>query len=150
MIYTVRTTVGRESTVIETLSTRSTNMQAGIKAFVHPEELKGYIFIEGDVHSIENVISGVPHVKGIIRKEMPLAELKRFLETKKIEIKIDRGDVVEIIGGPFKNEKGKVVRVDEAKGEITLELMGSAIPIPISISIDSVRIVEKIGGGTVG
>ena len=34
------------------------------------------------------------------------------------EIKIDKGDIVEIIGEPFKKEKAKVTRVDKTKGEV--------------------------------
>ncbi len=65
------------------------------------------------------------------------------MEVKKIEIKVNKGDVVEIIGGPFKNEKGKVTRVDEAKEELTIELLEAAIPIPITIPIESSRVIES-------
>ena len=58
---------------------------------------------------------------------------------------MNRGDIVEITGGPFKNEKGKITRVDEAKEEVTLELLEAAIPIPITVSIDSVRVLETAG-----
>jgi len=144
MILTLRTTVGRENAVIETLSSRARNMQMNVKSILHPGELKGYVFIEGENNAIEKVIQGVPHIRGLIRREVRIEELRKFLETKHIEIKINRGDVVEIIGGPFKNEKGKVVRVDESKGELTLELIQAAVPIPITISIDSVKVIESV------
>ena len=142
MIYTLRTTVGRENAVIETLSSRINNTHANVRSIFHPDELKGYIFVEGDISEIEKAIHGVPHIRGMIRKEVLIAELKRLLETKRADIKINRGDIIEITGGPFKNEKGKVVRVDEAKDEITVELLEAAIPIPITVPIDSVRVVE--------
>lgn len=144
MIYTLRTTVGRENAVMETLSSKVRNMQAGVKTIFHPGELKGYIFIEGEFVDIEKVIQGVPHIRGIIRKEVKLDEIKKFLETKKVEIKVNKGDIIEVIGGPFKNEKGKVIRVDEAKEELTIELLEAAIPIPITIPIDSVRVIERV------
>jgi len=143
MIYTIRTTVGRENAVIETLISKIKNMSLDIKSIFHPDELKGYIFVEGDTAAIDKVIHGVPHVKGIIRKEVSMADIKRFLEVKKIEIKINKGDVVEVTGGPFKNEKGKVIRVDEAKEELTIELLEAAVPIPITIPIDSARVIES-------
>ena len=71
-----------------------------------------------------------------------IEDIRKFLEIKKIEIKVNRGDVVEIIGGPFKNEKGKVTRVDEAKEELTIELLDAAIPIPITIPIESAKVIE--------
>lgn len=143
MIYTLRTTVGRENAVVNTLTNKIENTGMDIKALLYPAELKGYIFIEGDISAVEKLIQGVPHVRGLIRKEVLMQQIKQFLETKKAEIKINRGDVIEIIGDPFKGEKGKVTRIDEAKEEITVELLEAAVPIPITVSTDSVRIVER-------
>jgi len=142
MILTIRTTVGRENAVIETLNKRIKYLKLDLKSIFHPDELKGYIFIEGEVPDIEKIVQGVPHVKGIIRKEVKISDIKKFLEARKIEIKINRGDIVEITGGPFKNVKGKVTRVEEAREEVTLELLEAAIPIPITVPIDSVRLIE--------
>ena len=144
MIYTVRTTVGRENAVIETLLSKSKSGTTNIKAIFHPDELKGYIFLEGDEESIDEIVKAVPHVKGIIKKEVKIDDIKKFLETKKIEIKVNRGDVIEVTSGPFKNEKGKVTRVDEAKEEVTIELLEAAIPIPITVPIESVKVIEAI------
>lgn len=144
MIYTIRTTVGRENAVIETLISKIKNRSLNIKSIFHPGELKGYIFMEGEEKAIDQVIKAVPHIKGIIRKEVKIKDIKKFLEVKKIEIKINRGDVIEVTSGPFKNEKGKVTRVDEAKEEVTIELLEAAIPIPITVPIESVRVVEPI------
>ena len=143
MITTIRTTVGRENAVIETLMNKIKNSSLNIKAIFHPGDLKGYIFLEGDAEAINALIRGVPHVKGIIRKEVAMNDIKKFLETKKIEIKINRGDIIEVTGGPFKNEKGKVTRVDESKEELTIELLDAAIPIPITISMESARLIES-------
>ncbi len=143
MIFTIRTTVGRENSVMEALGNKVKNTAAGVQAMLHPDELKGYIFIEGEIAEIEKVTGGIPHIRGLIRKEVRLDEIKKFLESKKVEIKINRGDTVEIMGGPFKGEKGKVTRVDEAKGEVTIELLEAAIPIPITVSTDSIKVIAS-------
>ncbi len=140
---TIRTTVGRENAVIGTLLNKIKTQGLEVKSIFHPNELKGYIFLEGEESAIDDAIKAVPHVKGVIRKEVPLLEIKRFLEVKKIEIKVNRGDIVEVVGGPFKNEKGKVTRVDEAKEEVTMELLEAAIPIPITVPIESVKVLES-------
>jgi len=141
MIYTLRTTVGRENAVIEALSNKVKNTAANVFSIFHPENLKGYIFIEGETEGIEKAIAGLPHVRGLIRKEVKIEEVKKFLEAKMIDVKINRGDTVEVMGGPFKGEKGKVTRVDEAKSEVTIELLEAAIPIPITVPIDSVKVI---------
>ena len=143
MIYTVRTTVGRENTVIKNLAIRAKNIEGEVKALFYPAELKGYVFVEAEFESLEELIRNIPHVRGIIRKKVKISDIKKFLEAKKIEIKINKGDIIEVTGGPFKNEKGKVTRVDEAKEEVTIELLEAAVPIPITVPIDSVRVLER-------
>ena len=52
MIYTLRTTVGRENAVMDTLGNKVRNMGLDIKCIFRPGELKGYVFIEGDIRSV--------------------------------------------------------------------------------------------------
>lgn len=143
MIYTVRTTVGRENAIIDALVSKIKSNNLNIPCIFYPAELKGYIFLEGDIDTISEVIKTIPHVKGMIKKEVKIDDIRKFLEFKKIEFKVNRGDVIEIIGGPFKNEKGKVTRVDDAKSELTIELLDAAIPIPITIPIESAKVIES-------
>lgn len=49
------------------------------------------------------------------------------------------GDIVEIIGGPFKGEKAKITRVDTTKDEVILELSESIRPIPIKVHADYIK-----------
>jgi transcriptional antiterminator NusG len=143
MILTIRTTTGRENVVIDSLISKIQGKNTGIKSLFHPEELRGYVFIEGEAEDIKAVVKGIPHVRGLIQRDVKLEELERFLIPEKSEIKVEVGDTVEIIGGPFKGEKAKITRSDETKGEITVELLEAAIPIPVTISVNSVRIHEK-------
>ena len=108
MIATIRTTTGRENVVIDSIVSRVNTRKIPIKSVFHPEELRGYVFIEGESNDIEASIKGIPHVRGLINKEVPLSDLERFLIPEKREIKVEAGDIVEIIGGPFKGEKAKV------------------------------------------
>ena len=143
MIATIRTTTGRENVVIESIIARIKTRKIPIKSIFHPEEFRGYVFIEGDVNDIEASIKGIPHIRGLISKDVPLEELERFLIEEKREVKVEVGDIVEIIGGPFKGEKGKIARVDNTKNEVVIEFLEAAIPIPVTISVNSVRIYEK-------
>ncbi|MBI2233346.1 MAG: transcription elongation factor Spt5 [Candidatus Aenigmarchaeota archaeon] len=143
MILTIRTTTGRENVVMESISMRSKKQNILIKSIFHPEDLRGYIFIEGEAEDIEASVKSVPHVRGLINKNVAMKDLEKFLIAEKREIKLEVGDVVEVTGGPFKGEKGKIVRVDEAKNEITVEFLEAAIPIPVTVSVNAVRIYEK-------
>lgn len=143
MMLTIRTTTGRENAVIESVTSRVKKENIGIKSLFHPEDLRGYVFIEGEAEDVEAAIKGIPHIRGLINKEVKMGDIERFLVPEKSEIKLEVGDIVEIIGSPFKGEKAKITRVDETKGEITVEFLESAIPIPVTISMNSVRLEKK-------
>lgn len=143
MIATIRTTTGRENIVIESITSKVKGHAIPVKSVFHPEDLRGYIFIEGEVNDVEASIKGIPHVRGLINKDVPIEQLERFLILAKQEIKLEIGDIIEIVGGPFKGEKGKITRVDETKNEITVEFLEAAIPIPVTISVNTVRMHEK-------
>ncbi len=139
-IYIVRTTVGREDIVADLVSTKVRAEGLDIKAVFHPAEIKGYIFVEGNLESIQKAIHGLMHIKGLISKPIALDQVARFLEYKKEKIKIEIGDIVEIIGGPFKGEKGKIQRI--GKDEVTVELLEAAIPIPVTIATEFVKVTK--------
>ena len=145
MIYAIKTIIGRENVVLESMTGKAKAQGLLIKALAHPEEIRGYIFVEGELKDVESVIKEIPHARGILRKPVSVSEIKRFLEPKKVEIKIDEGDTVEVIGGPFKGEKGKVTRFDKVKGEITMELIEVTVPIPITVNAGLVKVIKKAG-----
>lgn len=143
MIYAVKTIIGRENVVIESMSGKAKVQGLDIKAMVHPEEIRGYVFVEGELKDIQSATKEIPHARGIIRTPVPLPEIKRFLQPKKMEIVINEGDIVEVIGGPFKGEKGKVTRYDKVNGEVTIELIEVTVPIPLTVNAGLVKVVKK-------
>jgi len=143
MIYTVKTVVGRENIVLDTIATKTKIEHLQIQSVLHPEEIKGYVFIEGDIKDVEKAVQMVPHIRGIIKKPVEMSQIQRFLEPKTVEIELTNGDIVEIIGGPFKGEKGKVTKYDKTKREVTIELLEVAVPIPVTVSVEFVKVLEK-------
>lgn len=144
MIYTVKTVVGRENVVLDVIAAKVKSEGLNIKALVHPEEIKGYIFVEGAVEDIEKAVKMIPHVRGLVKAPVELKDIQRFLQPRKVEIELDLGDIVEVIGGPFKGEKGKITRYDKTKRECTIELLEVTTPIPITVSVEFVKILEKV------
>jgi len=123
----------------------STNQLKGrVKAILVPETLRGYVFIETtEFRDVEIAISGVPHVRGRVGGKVSMSEIDRFLAPPPAAEGISEGDVVEIISGPFKGERAKVVRVDAGKEELILELLDSPYTIPVRVHADFAKIVER-------
>jgi len=142
-IYAVKTIIGRENVVLEAMAGKIKARTLEIRSLVRPEEIKGYVFVEGDLKDIENLIKEIPHARGLLKRPVPISDIKKFLEPKKVEIKINEGDIVEVIGGPFKGEKGKVTRFDVMKNEVTMELIEVTVPIPVTVNAGLVKVIKK-------
>jgi len=45
--------------------------------------------------------------------------------------------------GPFKREKARVSRVDKTKDEVVVELLEAAVPIPMTLKLDAVKVIRR-------
>jgi len=143
MIFAIRTIVGREEVVLESLYNRAIKNSIPVKAIMHPQEIKGYVFVEGDLENVKELIKGVVNVRGLVTSPINISELEKFLKPKESKIEVNLGDIIEVVSGPFKDTRGKVTRIDTIKREVTIEPLEVSVPIPITIPIEFVKIVEK-------
>jgi transcriptional antiterminator NusG len=144
MLFTIKTVVGRENIVIDNIATKAkVEGLSQVRAFIHPEEIKGYVFVEGDIKEIELAVQDIPHVRGLIKKGISIDQIERYLQPKTVEVDLGIGDILEVVGGPFKGEKGKVTRYDKTKREVTMELLEAAVPIPVTVSVEFIKVLEK-------
>ncbi len=144
-VFTVKTTLGRENVAMDFLAARVKVQNIGVKAMMHPPELKGYIFVEGEVEEVRKAIQGVPHIRGLINRPVELSKIQQFLQPKVVIVDLNIGDIVEILTSPFKGDKARVARVDKTKGEVTLELLEAGVPIPVKVKMEFVKVIEKVG-----
>lgn len=143
-IFAVRTIIGQERAVAEMIAAKAKAQNVDLKAILVSEDIKGYVFVEAEhQQEVDNIISGIPHIRGKVVGKVELSELEYILIPKPPTEGLEVGDTVEIVGGPFKGERAKVNRIDAAKGEVTLELLESAYPIPIKVHADYIKLVEK-------
>jgi len=144
-IYVVRTTIGQEKLVANSIELRLNNMNGNkIKAILVPEVLKGYIFIEStEASAVVDLIKGLRHVRGYnVVGKVDISDIEKYLIPTPSTEGLHVNDIVEIISGIFKGEKAKITRVDTAKDEVVLELFESPHPIPIKVSADHVKRIE--------
>ncbi len=143
-IFAVRTTANREDQVMGFLTSNAEKKDMPVYAVIRPHGMRGYIFMEArDRKAAEEAIDGIPYARGILPKQVEYDEIEHMLEQVKQEINIQENDVVEIISGAFKRENAKVTRVDEPKEEVVVELLEAAVPIPITLNIDNVKVIRR-------
>ena len=144
MIFVLKVITNKEDSVMELLAERAEKKQLQIFSIARPHGLRGYILVEAlDRETLEEVAFRIQNVKGIIQKTVSYEEIKNLLEPVTAAIKIEKNDIVEIIAGPFKKEKARVLRVDKGKEEVIIEPLGAAVPIPITDKIDNVRVIRR-------
>ncbi|MBI2145622.1 transcription elongation factor Spt5 [Candidatus Woesearchaeota archaeon] len=145
-IFALRTTANREEQVMDFISSNAKKKKLGVYSLMHPHGMRGYIFVEAkDRQDAEQAAFRVPYARGLLPKEVSYEEIEHMLEpSKKVEVNIQKGDIVEIISGAaFKHSQAKVTRVDKTKEEVVVELLESAVPIPITLKMDAVKVVRR-------
>jgi len=152
-IYALKTATGQERNVARLLARKSKDSGVGIMAILVPESLKGYILVESSTRiDMRNPSFKIPHLRGIVEGKsksvqedsvVTFEEVKKFLNPEPIISSIQKGSIVELISGPFKGERAKVVRIDESREEVVLELIEAAVPIPVTVKGDQIRIIQK-------
>lgn len=142
-LFAVRTTVGKENTVLDFVINRIKKEKIGIRSVVIAPGLKGYLIIEtNSLEEAQRAITGLTYVTGMLNGEMTLEEIAPYLESKTTK-EIPERALVEITNGPFKGEKAKVTRVNKTKEEVIVELIEATVSIPITLKWDAIRVLEK-------
>ena len=143
-IFALRTTANREDQVVTFVASNAEKKGLGVFSVIRPHGMRGYVFVEAASRSdAEQAAYGVPYAKGVLPNEVEYKEIEHMLEQVKKEVNIRKNDIAEIISGPFKREKAKVVRVDSAKEEVIVELLEAVVSIPITLKMDAIRVIRR-------
>ncbi len=143
-IYALRTTANREDQVMEFVTSNAQKKKLEVYSVIRPHGMRGYIFVEAASKSdAEQAAYNVPYARGILPKPVEYTEIEHMIEQVKREINIQKNDIAEIISGPFKREKAKIIRVDKTKEEVVVELLQAAVPIPITVKLDAVKVIRR-------
>jgi transcription termination/antitermination protein NusG len=149
-IYCLRTTANREDQVMDFVISNAERKNILINSVIKPHGLRGYIFIESpDKNTAEQAAFGIPYARGILPNDIKYSEIEHMLEQVKKEINIQKNDIAEIISGAFKREKCKITRVDKVKEEAVVELLEAAVPIPITLKLDALKVIRREGDDSI-
>ena len=146
-IFILRTTANREEQVMNFVTSNATKKGMNVYCIIKPHGMRGYIFVEAETRAeAEQAAFNVPYARGILPKKVDYKDIEHMLEeSKKVEMNIKKNDIVEVISGPFKRENAKVTRIDMAKEDVVIELLEVAVPIPITVKMDTDKVVRREG-----
>ena len=146
-IFILRTTANREDQVMDFVTSNAKKKGMNIYSIIRPHGMRGYIFVEAESRAeAEQAAFNVPYARGILPKQVDYKEIEHMLEeSKKVEMNIKKNDIVEVISGPFRRENAKVTRIDRAKEDVVIELLEAAVPIPITVKMDTIKVIRREG-----
>jgi len=144
MMFALRVTTGQERIIANMLDKKVKDIETNdIYSVIYVDGIKGYLFVEAESeNAIPEITYNMRYVKGYIKKPVSEDEIKKLLSSiEEPTAKIKMGDIVELVSGPFKGEKAKVIKIDEDKDESTVELIEVAVPIPVTVKL---KILKKV------
>src|SRR3989338_49677 len=143
-IFALRTTANREDQVMDFVTSNAIKKKIEVYSVIRTHGMRGYIFIEAATKTdAEQAAFNIPYARGILAQTVKYSEIEHMLEQVKYEMNIQKNDIVEIISGPFKRENAKVTRIDKTKEEVVVELLEAAVPIPITVKMDAVKVIRR-------
>ena len=138
--FAVRTSGGQEHVVANILQNKVNTKKIRICSILVLDSFKGYIIVEApDSNVAYEALSGIRHVRGQIRGELPFKDIERYLVKKPVVSDLNVDDTVEVIAGPFKSMKAKITRVDYEKQEATVVLLDSPYQIPVTVDANYLK-----------
>ena len=142
--YAVRTTARQELNIALIMEARVASQGLEVYSIIVPPDVKGYVILETPgVHVIYSVIKDLRHVKGHAPGVMSDEEVQRFVSPKPVIETLEPGEEVEIIAGPFKGMRAKVIRIELPSNEVVLNVLESAYPLQVTVPGDYVKPLRK-------
>jgi len=94
--------------VAELIAEKGKRLEGGkIYAVIVPPSqkgvIKGYILVEAsDELTLRRLVRGTPHAKGVVPGAIPVKEIEGMLQQEPLMKELKVGQIVKIVGGPFK------------------------------------------------
>ena len=79
----------------------------------------------------------------MVEGDIKLEEIEHYLTPKPAVTGLELGAFVELIDGPFKGEKAKIMSIDSGKEEVTVQLVESMVPIPVTVRAEAIRMLDN-------
>jgi len=143
-IYPIKTTGGQERTVATFVANKAMQKKKPIYSILALDTWKGYVLFEApNSQVVDESIQGFKHVRSKIPGMMQYQDIEKFLVTKSMVAELSEGDTVEIVAGPFKTMRAKIVRIETAKQEVTVVLLDTPYQLPVTVDAAYLKIIQK-------
>jgi transcriptional antiterminator NusG len=144
LYFVVKVTSGQERIAANIMQNKISKSDLPIYSVIVVEGVRGYVILEAeDEVSARQFITKGRSIRGVLPQSLKEEEVKKLIESRSHAVGIEKSDIVEFTTGPFKGYKARVLKVDELKDDITVELMDVVVPIPITTKMNTAKVIQK-------
>ncbi|MCL5099940.1 MAG: transcription elongation factor Spt5 [Candidatus Marsarchaeota archaeon] len=144
MYFVVKVTSGQERIAASMLQNKASKTDLPIYSIIVVDGVRGYIIVEAEEElSCRSFISKEHNIRGMLSKPLSTEDVEKLIKISTAVQEIEKDDTIEFTSGPFKGYKARVLKVDDAKSDITVELMDVVVPIPITTKMNTAKIIQK-------
>lgn len=144
LYFVVKVTSGQEKIAANILQNKMGIVELPIYSILVVEGMRGYIIVEAeDEVSVRQFATKGKSVRGVLPTPLSDVEVKKIIETRNPVAKIEKGDIVEFTSGPLKGYEAKVLKIDEAKGNMIVERLDVVVPIALTVKSSIAKILKK-------
>ena len=140
--YALKVMGGYEEKVALILGERAKVLNLDVRSVVFSKDYKNVVFVEvGDATDLYYLIRGVRYIRG--RRPIPVTidDVIKLVKPAVTEVTVERGQLIQVIGGPFKGMKGRVIEV--RKNDVDITLLEGDSKIVVTVPIDQVKPISE-------
>ncbi len=137
-VFTLKTSFGKEEEVARAVQIRARNNRSvKVGKVISTPKLRGYIFVEAmDENELISLTGGIRHARGVIGQASK-EEISKFLMPEHSAEELREGDLVDVIKGDLKGERGRIKRIGPE--DVALELVNAIVPLTVNVKLDQLK-----------
>ncbi len=144
--FSIKTTKGQELNVSLLIENRAKTRKIELYSIVAPPRPKGFLILETPrASTIDPLTRDIRHVKGRIKGTISMDDVEHLVKPRPTVEFLSPGIEVEVIAGPLKGSKGKVLQVNKSRNEVVLLIYEATYPLKVTIPGEQVKPVSQGG-----
>lgn len=144
--FAVKVTRAQELNVAMMIENRAKRENIPLYAIIGPSRPGGFLVLETTMASFaDRLIRDIRHARRRVKGMLSQNEIELMIKPKPTIEAFVPGMEIEVIAGPLKGSKGKIVDIIKSRNEIVLTIYEASYPLKVTVPAEYVKPVS--GGG---
>lgn len=145
--FAIKVTKAQEMNVSMIIENRANREGIPLYSIIGPHKPGGFIVLETTAASYaDRLLRDIRHAKRRIKGMMSLSEIELMIKPKPTIAAFSPGMEIEVIAGPLKGSRGRVVEVIKSRNEVVLTIYEASYPLKVTVPAEYVRPASGGGG----